>query len=139
MPFLSHAGVSLRYDRAGSGPAVLLIHGWLCNRSFWDPQVQALRDRFSVITVDLRGHGESSRPRTGYGIPQLAGDLEHLVRAIGATRIALVGWSLGGVVAMELAQRLGERASALALVGSTPGALTDKKNPLAEAEKPDEV
>ncbi len=66
MPFLSHAGVSVRYDRVGTGPLVLLVHGWTCNRTFWDRQVQALRDRFTLVTVDLRGHGESSHPRTGY-------------------------------------------------------------------------
>ncbi len=133
MPFLSHGGVSLRYDRTGSGPAVLLIHGWNCNRTFWERQVHALRDRHTVITVDLRGHGESSRPRTGYAIATMAGDLEHLVRALGVARIAVVGWSMGGMVALELARRLAERASALGLVCTTAGALADKKNPHAFA------
>jgi non-heme chloroperoxidase len=131
MAFISHDGVSLRYDRTGSGPAVLFIHGWTCNRTFWERQVHALRDRHTVITVDLRGHGESSRPRTGYTIRAMADDLEHLVRALAVPRIALVGWSMGGAVALELARRLGERTSALALVGSTPGGLTDRKNPNA--------
>src|SRR5262249_27559311 len=45
MPFLTHEGISLRYDRAGSGPAVLLVHGWCSNRTFWERQVVALRDR----------------------------------------------------------------------------------------------
>jgi len=133
MPFLSHEGVSLRYDRAGSGPALLLIHGWCSNRTFWERQVVALRDRHTVITVDLRGHGESSHPRSGYGIGSLAGDLEHLVRALGVPRIAVVGWSMGGLVAQELAFRLGERASALGLVCTTAGGLSDPKNPLAAA------
>src|SRR5438034_816418 len=84
VPFLSHAGVSLRYDRVGTGPLVLLVHGWTGNRTFWDRQVQALRDRFTLVTVDLRGHGESSHPRTGYTIGAMAGDLEHLVRALDA-------------------------------------------------------
>src|SRR5712692_9398599 len=110
MPFLSNASVSLRYDRAGSGPAVLLIHGWAANRTYWERQVVALRDRHTVVTVDLRGHGESSHPRGGYTIGAMAGDLEHLVRALGVPRIALVGWSMGGLVALELAQRLGASA-----------------------------
>jgi pimeloyl-ACP methyl ester carboxylesterase len=135
MPFLSHAGVSLRYDRAGSGPPVLFVHGWLGNRTVWERQVQALRDRHTVVTVDLRGHGESSRPRTGYTMGQVVGDLEHLVRALGMARLAIVGWSLGGLVAVELARRLGERASALGLVGTTPGGLMDAKNPLAQIER----
>lgn len=139
MPFLSHAGVSLRYDRAGSGPPVLLIHGWTCNRTFWERQVQALRDRFTLITPDLRGHGESSHPRTGYTVNGLTADLEQLVRALGVPRIALVGWSMGGLVAMKLAQRLGERASALGLVCTTPGALTEGKSPTVPAERAAEI
>jgi pimeloyl-ACP methyl ester esterase len=134
MPFLSNAGVSLRYDRAGSGPAVLLIHGWAANRTYWERQVGALRDRHTVVTIDVRGHGESSHPRGGYTIGAMAGDLEHLVRALGVPRIALVGWSMGGLVALELAQRLGERVSALGLVCTTAGGVTDAKNPLAESE-----
>lgn len=133
MPFLTHAGATLRYDRIGSGPTVLLIHGWLGNRTFWERQVTALRDRFTVVTVDLRGHGESSPPRSGYTIGAMAADLEQLVRALGAQRIALVGWSMGGLIAQELARRLGDRASALVLVCTTAGGLTDPKNPHANA------
>ena len=139
MPFLSHTGVSLRYDRAGSGPPVLLVHGWTANRTFWERQVVALRDRHTAVTVDLRGHGESSHPRTGYTVGAMAADLEHLVRALGVPRIALVGWSMGGVIALELAQRLGERVSALGLVCTTAGGLGDAKNPLAEAKRAAEM
>ena len=136
MPFLSHAGVSLRYDRTGSGPAVLLVHGWTANRTFWERQVHALRDRFTVIAADLRGHGESSPPRTGYSIGTMAGDLEHLVRALAVSRLAVVGWSMGGLVAQELARRLGDRVTALGLVCTTPGGLTDPKNAAAALVRP---
>src|SRR5262245_23135789 len=139
MPFLTLGGATLRYDRAGAGPTVLLIHGWLGNRTFWERQVAALRDRFTVVTVDLRGHGESSPPRTGYTIAGLAADLEQLVRAIGAQRVALVGWSMGGMVAQELARRLGDRVTGLVLVATTAGALTDAKNPHAQPGLAEEI
>lgn len=133
MPFLTHAGVSLRYDRAGAGPAVLLIHPWSGNRTFWERQVQALRDRHTVITVDVRGHGESSHPRTGYALGTLVGDLEHLLRAMGVAKVALVGWSMGGFLAQELALRLGDRVTALALVATSAGGASDEKE-VAEAK-----
>jgi len=139
MPFLSHAGVSLRYDRAGAGPPVLLVHAWTWNRTCWERQVQALRERHTVITVDVRGHGESSHPRTGYTLGTMAGDLEHLVRALAVPRIALVGWSMGGLLAQELAHRLGDRASALVLVGSSAGGFADPKRPGAQPERAAEM
>jgi len=132
MPFLSHAGVSLRYDRVGAGPAVLFIHGWASNRTVWERQVQVLRDRHTVLTVDLRGHGESSHPRTGYSLDALAGDLEHLVHGLGVPRLAVVGWSMGGLLAQELARRMGERVSALGLVSTTAGGFSDANKPLAQ-------
>src|SRR5207237_5067907 len=61
--------------------------------------VQALRDRYTVVTVDLRGHGESARPPTGYTVGAMVGDLERLVRALAVPGVALVGWSMGGVLA----------------------------------------
>jgi len=125
MPFLTNAGVNLRYERVGTGPAVLLIHGWAANHTFWDRQLQGLRAKYTLIAPDLRGHGESSRPKSGYGVGALAGDLETLVRALRVPRVAVVGWSMGGLVAMELVRRLGERASALGLVCTVPGRVTN--------------
>jgi len=139
MPFLTLGGATLRYDRAGAGPTVLLIHGWLGNRSFWERQVTALRDRFTVVTVDLRGHGESSPPRTGYTIAGMAADLEQLVRAIGAQKVAVVGWSMGGMIAQELARRLGDRTSSLVLVGTTAGAIADPQNPHGNPALADDI
>jgi pimeloyl-ACP methyl ester carboxylesterase len=111
----------------------------MCNRAFWERQVLALRDRHTVITVDLRGHGESSRPRTGYSIGALAADLEQLVRALGLSRVAVVGWSMGGLIALELARRLGPRASALGLVGTTAGGLSDPSRPHSRAGEADAI
>jgi pimeloyl-ACP methyl ester carboxylesterase len=64
MPATISNGVKLAYDERGSGsPAFVFIHGWTCNRSFFAPQVEHFANRHRVISVDLRGHGESDKPQ----------------------------------------------------------------------------
>jgi pimeloyl-ACP methyl ester carboxylesterase len=119
MPFLSHAGHSLRYERVGSGLPLLFIHGLLANHTFWERQL-SLRKDFQLLRMDLRGHGDSSKPRGAYGMATLATDVEHLVSGLGLQRCVLVGWSMGGAVAVEASRVLGERLAGLVLVGTTP-------------------
>jgi pimeloyl-ACP methyl ester carboxylesterase len=122
MPFLSHGGISLRYERAGTGLPLVFIHGLMGNHTFWDRQ-SALRERFLVVRLDLRGHGDSSKPKGSYAIATLAEDVRHLVIALGLQRAVLVGSSMGGVVAQHALRVLGERVVGLALVGTTASAL----------------
>src|ERR1700722_1799719 len=95
--------VELAYDEAGTGPVVVLIHGHPFNRSMWAPQLAALAGRYRVIAPDLRGYGGS--PVTPGTVPmsQLAADVTGLLDRLGVSRAALVGLSMGGLVAMELA------------------------------------
>lgn len=133
MPVFTRDGVALQYDRVGNGPPVLLLHAWTTNRGFWARQVAALRDRWTTIAVDLRGHGASSRPRHGYTLDAMVHDLERLLASLGAPRVALVGWSMGGVLAAALADRLGARATALGLIATTAGALDGGSDPARAA------
>lgn len=119
MPFLSHGGISLRYERAGGGLPLVLIHGLMANHTFWDRQLP-LRRQFQVIRMDLRGHGDSSKPRGAYGMTTFATDVQHLVSALGLQRCVLVGWSMGGVVAQEALHLLGAKVVGLVLVNTTP-------------------
>jgi pimeloyl-ACP methyl ester carboxylesterase len=129
MPFLSHGGNSLRYERAGAGLPMLFLHGLMGNHTFWDRQLD-LRKHVQVLRMDLRGHGDSSKPRGSYALATLATDVEHLVGALGLQRCVLVGWSMGGLVALESVRLLGDKVAGLVLVGTTPcPAAADGKPP----------
>jgi pimeloyl-ACP methyl ester carboxylesterase len=110
-------------DTGGSGPAVVLLHGQLCDRTVFAAQQRELARTHRVVAVDLRGHGESSRPGTGYTLDVLADDVAHLVTALGLGRPALAGWSLGAAVAQVYAARHPDALSSLVVVAGTPSML----------------
>jgi pimeloyl-ACP methyl ester carboxylesterase len=111
-------------DTGGREPAAVLLHGQLCDRTLLAAQHRALAGRGRrVVSVDLRGHGESDRPEDGCTLDGLADDLAHLVTALGLDRPALVGWSLGAAVATVYAARRPESVSSLVLVAGTPSML----------------
>jgi pimeloyl-ACP methyl ester carboxylesterase len=104
-------------EESGAGPPVVLVHGGLGSRRLWAPQVEALRDSYRVIAYDLRGHGDTrgaTRPAS-YGPRLLAADLEGLLDALGLDAVTVVGLSVGGFVAQELALSRPERVEALVL------------------------
>jgi pimeloyl-[acyl-carrier protein] methyl ester esterase len=135
MPFLSHGGVSLRYERAGAGLPAVFIHGLMCNHTFWDRQAPLRRD-LQMVRLDLRGHGDSSKPRGAYGMASLATEVERLAAALQLPRCVLVGWSMGGLVALEAARLLGDRLAGLVLVATTasPAARADHPHGMSREE-----
>jgi pimeloyl-ACP methyl ester carboxylesterase len=103
----SREGTVLHWWERGRGPTtVLLIHGWTCDASFWDAQVDALAARYRVVTLDLAGHGFSGVPERQWTMAQFADDVVRVADAARAKRIVLVGHSMGGPVAIEAAKRL---------------------------------
>ena len=106
------------WERHGNGPAVAMIHGFGLNRGMWQWQLPALTPHFSVLTYDLLGHGESAPPE---GIPHLAmfsGQLLRLMDRCQVERAAVVGFSLGGMIARRFALDHPDRLSALAILHS---------------------
>ena len=106
------------WERHGSGPPVVLVHGFGLNRAMWQWQLPALTPHFSVLTYDLLGHGESAPPA---GTPDLAMFSRQLLRLMdrcGIERAAVVGFSLGGMIARRFAIDRPDRLSALAILNS---------------------
>src|SRR6266571_1010629 len=91
-------GIEMGYDEAGSGAAVVLLHGYPFNRSMWSDQVEALIPRFRVIVPDLRGHGETTIMSGPATIDEMASDVAALLEALSISRVALCGLSMGGYV-----------------------------------------
>ena len=95
---------------AARTPAVVLIHGWSCDSSYWSAQLPALREHFDVITVDLAGHGKTPATRTDFSMHSFGRDVVEVIAKLPAEQpIVLVGHSMGGPVAVEAAVLLGER------------------------------
>lgn len=103
-------GVAIRYDVAGRGePALVFVHCWTCNRTFWDGQVAELARLRKVVTIDLAGHGESGRGRKDYTVETFGADVAAVVDKLGLKQVVLVGHSMGGAVALDADKRLGDR------------------------------
>ncbi|WP_298266547.1 alpha/beta fold hydrolase [Geobacter sp.] len=120
MAFIDSApDVSIHYEELGEGFPVVFVHGWAMSGRVWAFQGE-LAERFRLVMPDLRGHGKSTAPETGYAFADFAADLVALFDRLGIRRGALVGWSLGVQVALEAYPALAERLAALVLVGGTP-------------------
>lgn len=99
------SAVRLHYLAAGSGPALVLLHGWPQSSHEWRGLIPELATRFRVIAPDLRGLGDSGRPAGGYDKMTVAGDVAELLTRLGITQAAVVGHDWGGAVAYALAAR----------------------------------
>ena len=114
-------GVNLAVDVAGSGPAVLFIHGYPLDRTIWRHQLEHL-DGFQRITPDLRGMGLSDAPDLGYSMSTYAEDLAALLDTLGVDEVVLAGLSMGGYVALEFLRKWRSRVRGLMLVDTRAGA-----------------
>ena len=122
MPFATvDDDIELFYTDRGSGPSALLIHGWACDSHDWMWLSPALERDHRVIAADLRGHGRSSVPPTGFTPPRFAADLARLIDGLGAGPAVVVGHSLGTVVASTLAVERSDLVRALVLVDPVYG------------------
>jgi pimeloyl-ACP methyl ester carboxylesterase len=109
-------GVSIRYQVHGQGsPALVFIHGWSCDLTYWEKQLAPFAERYTVVTVDLAGHGKSGLDRKVWTIPAFGEDVVAVVKNLDLDRVVLVGHSMGGSVMLEAARRIPDRI--IGLVG----------------------
>lgn len=107
-------GVEIVYEIAGEGePALVFVHGWSCDRSYWREQFDYFSTRHRVVSVDLAGHGESGRERTDWSMSAFGADVRAVVEKAGLAKVVLVGHSMGGPVILEAARLMPERTVAV--------------------------
>jgi pimeloyl-ACP methyl ester carboxylesterase len=112
-------GVRLAYETHGRGPVIILVHGGGMDRRMWDPHVPDLARDFTVVTFDVRGHGQSGRPTRAedYSMDRYIEDLHRLADAVGAKRFSIWGFSLGASVGINAAAR-SDRVDRALIAGS---------------------
>ena len=128
MPKLTRDGVALHYEIEGSGPTLILTHGYSATGEMWRGQVAALKDRFQVITWDMRGHGRSDYPADPalYSEGQSVADMAALLDEAGAKRAIVGGLSLGGYMSLAFHLAHPERVRGLLIIDTGPGYRNDE-------------
>ena len=106
-------GIKIWYATFGHGPPVILVHGGLANANYWGNQVRALAPHYRVIVMDSRGHGRSTRNAEPYGYDLMASDVIGLMDYLKIKQAALVGWSDGAIIGLDIAMHHPERLSKL--------------------------
>src|SRR5665213_692084 len=106
-------GVRIWYAEFGGGQPVLLLHGGLANSNYWGNQVRTLESHYRVIVMDSRGHGRSTRNAEPYGYDLMSDDVIALLDYLKIKKVALVGWSDGAIIGLDIAMHHPDRLSKL--------------------------
>jgi pimeloyl-ACP methyl ester carboxylesterase len=136
-------GIKIWYATFGRGEPVILLHGGLANSNYWGNLVRALQARYRVIVMDSRGHGRSTRNTEPYGYDLMAADVVGLMDFLKIPRAAIVGWSDGAILGLDIAMQHPERVAKLFAfaANSDPSGVADIANSpvfnafIARAEK----
>ncbi len=108
-------GITLAYSDSGSGLPIVFLHAFPLNRTMWAEQEAALSSQFRVITIDLRGHGESDAPLWHYNLDQAADDVRALLDHLSITQALFVGLSMGGYILLAFYRKYADRVKGMVL------------------------
>jgi len=139
MPIADSDGTSIYYERHGSGPAILFVHGSGGHHAAWWQQVAALREEFTVVTVDLRGFGESDSSMPEFDGQDFPGDVVAVLDKEDLTDAMLVGQSIGSVAALRAGLLRPERVGSVVLGHSLGGISHPELKELAAADRAEAV
>lgn len=120
MPFFKNESLNIYYEVAGMGPALLLINGLGGDTRAWGPLINCLKDSFTVVSYDMRSAGKSDKPADPFAVSDLAGEALALINHLGHKKISVLGFSLGGMIAMTLALNHPYIIDKLFLVSTVP-------------------
>ena len=116
-------GVPIAYTLTGNGsPALVFVHGWLCDQTHWAEQIDVFSEGNTVVTIDLPGHGQSGMERDGWPLMAFGADVVAVVDHLDLDKVILVGHSMGGPVALEAARLLPDRVIGVVGVDSLQNA-----------------
>ncbi len=119
-------GVPIAYQRKGGGyPSIVLVHGWACDRTYWRKQFDALATRYTVVAIDLAGHGASGNHRKAFSMEAFGADVNAVVKKEDLRAIILTGHSMGGAVVLEAARRMPDRVMGIIGVDTYHDILAD--------------
>lgn len=123
MPTLDRDGVKIHYEVHGSGPAILLSHGYSATSQMWQGQIEPLSKSHTLITWDMRGHGQSDYPadQSAYSEEATIGDMSAILDKVGAKTAVVGGLSLGGYMSLAFNATHPERVRALLIIDTGPG------------------
>lgn len=127
MPYLSVNNIELYYETSGKGEPLLLIHGLGSSTIDWEKQVVVLQNEFRVITMDMRGHGQSAKTKGAYSMVQFASDVAELIKKE-KRPVHIAGISMGGMIAFQLAVDFPELVKSMVIINSSAEVLVkDRK------------
>jgi pimeloyl-ACP methyl ester carboxylesterase len=127
-------GVNIRFVEEGTGdPALVFVHGWTCNHTNWREQLAHFTPAHRVVALDQRGHGASDKPDQDYLVPGFVDDLAWFIRELGLERPVVVGHSMGGEIALNLAHQHTDLVRGIVMVDSPIVPLPEAMRPIADA------